>query len=265
MAKLELIATATFGLEAVVKREIEGLGYKILKSEDGKITFLGNETAIARANLWLRCADRVLLKMGEFQAFTFTELFEQTKALPWEEWIPLDGKFTVSGTSVKSKLFSVPDCQSIVKKAVVEKLKETYPVEHFEETGAEYNIKVTLLKDRATLTIDTSGTGLHILCLGSFEGKGRRKGAVEVYGQGRFFTVTGRPFGEAKPIRDASVEIVQIIEQYIDSKKQTPKHAERPQREAARPALLSGQALIQRIRRSKNGAAFEALYDRGDT
>lgn len=161
MAKLELIATATFGLEAVVKREIEGLGYKILKSEDGKITFLGNETAIARANLWLRCADRVLLKMGEFQALSFTELFEQTKALPWEEWIPLDGKFTVSGTSVKSKLFSVPDCQSIVKKAIVEKLKETYPVEHFEETGAEYNVKITLLKDRATLTIDTSGTGLH--------------------------------------------------------------------------------------------------------
>ena len=161
MAKLELIATATFGLEAVVKREIEALGYKILKSEDGKITFLGNETAIVKANLWLRCADRVLLKMGEFPALTFTELFEQTKALPWEEWIPLDGKFTVSGSSVKSKLFSVPDCQSIVKKAIVEKLKETYPVDHFEETGPEYNVKVTLLKDTVTLTIDTSGTGLH--------------------------------------------------------------------------------------------------------
>lgn len=111
-----------------------------------------------------------------------------------------------------------------------------------------------------------SGTGLHILCLGSFDGKGRRKGAVEVYGQGRFFTVTGRTFGEAKPIRDASAEVVQIIEQYIDGgKKQTTKSAGCPQREVARPALLSGQALIQRIRRSKNGAAFEALYDRGDT
>lgn len=161
MAKLELIATATFGLEAVVKREIEALGYKILKSEDGKITFLGNEAAIAKANLWLRCADRVLLKMGEFQALTFTDLFEQTKALPWEEWIPLDGKFTVSGSSVKSKLFSVSDCQSIVKKAIVEKLKETYPVEHFEETGPQYNVKATLLKDTVTLTIDTSGIGLH--------------------------------------------------------------------------------------------------------
>ena len=161
MAKLELIATATFGLEAVVKREIEDLGYRILRSEDAKITFLGNESAIVRSNLWLRCADRVLLKMGEFQALTFTELFEQTKALPWEEWIPLEGKFTVSATSVKSALFSVPDCQSIVKKAIVEKLKETYPVDFFPETGPEYPVKLTLLKDRATLTIDTSGQGLH--------------------------------------------------------------------------------------------------------
>lgn len=161
MAKLELIATATFGLEAVVKREIQDLGYTVIKSEDAKITYIGNEEAIARSNLWLRCADRVLLKMGEFRAETFTDLFEQTKSLPWEEWIPLDGKFVVNGTSVKSKLFSISDCQKIIKKAIVERLKETYPVEHFEETGPLYSIKMTMLKDVATITIDTSGPGLH--------------------------------------------------------------------------------------------------------
>ncbi|MEG0924361.1 MAG: class I SAM-dependent RNA methyltransferase [Anaerovoracaceae bacterium] len=159
--KLELIATATFGLEAVVKREIQDLGYKVIKAEDGKITFLGDERAIVRANLWLRCADRVLLKMGEFTALEFEDLFQQTKAIPWEEWIPLDGKFTVNGSSVKSKLHSVPACQSITKKAIVERLKEYYSVDQFEETGADYTVKVTFLKDRVTLTMDTSGVGLH--------------------------------------------------------------------------------------------------------
>lgn len=159
--KLELIATATFGLEAVVKREIQNLGYKVVKSEDAKITFLGDERAIVRSNLWLRSADRVLLKMGEFTALTFEELFQQTKAIPWEELIPIDGKFTVTGTSVKSKLHSVPSCQSIVKKAVVERLREYYCIDRFEETGADYTIKTTILKDKVTLTIDTSGPGLH--------------------------------------------------------------------------------------------------------
>ena len=159
--KLELIATATFGLEAVVKREIQNLGYKVVKSEDAKITFLGDERAIVRSNLWLRSADRVLLKMGEFSALTFEELFQQTKAIPWEELIPIDGKFTVTGTSVKSKLHSVPSCQSIVKKAVVERLREYYCIDRFEETGADYTIKTTILKDKVTLTIDTSGPGLH--------------------------------------------------------------------------------------------------------
>ena len=101
MAKLELIATSTFGLEAVVKREVEALGYKILQSENGKISFLGDERAVAKANLWLRCADRVQIKLAEFEAKTFTELFEQTKALPWEQWIPMDGQINVSGSSVK--------------------------------------------------------------------------------------------------------------------------------------------------------------------
>ena len=159
--KLELIATATFGLEAVVKREIDALGYKILKTEDGKVTFMGDERAIVRSNLWLRSADRVLLRMAEFDASEFEELFQQTKALPWEELIPPDGKFTVTGTSVKSKLHSVPACQKTVKKAIVERLGEFYGLEVFRETGAEYTVKVTILKDRVTLTVDTSGTGLH--------------------------------------------------------------------------------------------------------
>ena len=151
--KLELIATATFGLEAVVKREIQELGYKILKTEDGKVTYLGDERAVVRSNLWLRSADRVLLRMAEFEADTFEELFQQTK-------IPLDGKFTVTGTSVKSVLHSVPACQKIVKKAIVDRLSEAYGISEFPESGAEYTVKATLLKDRVTLTVDTSGSGL---------------------------------------------------------------------------------------------------------
>jgi putative N6-adenine-specific DNA methylase len=159
--KLELIATATFGLEALVKREIEALGYKILKSEDGKITFLGDERAIIRSNLWLRCADRVLLKMSEFEAKTFEELYQQTRGIAWENLIPPDGKFPVNGSSVKSTLHSVPACQSIVKKAIVDRLTDAYGVKNFEETEGDYEIKVTLLKDRVTLTVDTTGPGLH--------------------------------------------------------------------------------------------------------
>lgn len=161
MAKLELIATATFGLEAIVRREVEALGYKILQSENGKITFLGDERAVVRANLWLRCADRVQIKLAEFEAKTFTELFEQTKALPWEQWIPMDGQMNVSGSSVKSQLHSVPACQGMVKKAIIEKLKETYFIEEFPETGLPFALKVTILKDRVTLTLDTTGEGLH--------------------------------------------------------------------------------------------------------
>lgn len=161
MSKLTLIATATFGLEAVIKREIEALGYKVLRAEDGKITYVGDERAIVRSNLWLRSADRVLLRIGEFEARSFEELFQQIKGLPWEQWIPEDGKFTVTGTSVKSTLHSVPDCQAITKKAIVECLKNTYDVEHFAETGAAYTVKLTLLKDRVTVTLDTSGPGLH--------------------------------------------------------------------------------------------------------
>lgn len=161
MSKIELIATATFGLEAVVKREIENLGYRVVKSEDAKITYISDERGIVRSNLHLRCADRVLLKMGEFMAETSEELFQQTKAIAWEQWIPADGKFTVNCTTVKSKLRSEPACQKTVKKAIVDRLAEVYMMDQFPETGAEYTVKITILKDRATLTIDTSGTGLH--------------------------------------------------------------------------------------------------------
>jgi putative N6-adenine-specific DNA methylase len=157
----ELIATTTFGLEAVVKHELIKLGFDILSTEDGKITFNSDRAGIARANLWLRSADRVLLKVGEFKAVTFEELFEQTKALPWGDYITKDGKFTVNGKSVKSTLFSISDCQAIVKKATVESLKAKYKVDWFNETAEEYTIQVSLLKDMATLTIDTSGAGLH--------------------------------------------------------------------------------------------------------
>lgn len=161
MARVELIATAAFGLEAVVAREVSQLGYEEIKVENGRVTFVADEAAISRANLWLRTADRVLLKLGEFEATSFEELFENTKALPWTDWLPVNANFPVEGKSINSKLFSVPNCQAIVKKAVVEKMKEKYKQEWFEEDGAKYTIEVALLKDVATLSIDTSGVGLH--------------------------------------------------------------------------------------------------------
>ncbi len=161
MSRMQLVASATFGLEAVVKREIEALGYKITDSRDGRLTYMGDERAVVRSNLWLRCADRVYVQMAEFRAETFEELFQQTKALPWEEWIPLDGRFTVIGTSVKSILHSVPACQSIIKKAIVDRLQQTYQVETFEETGADYTVRFQFMKDNVSIMIDTSGEGLH--------------------------------------------------------------------------------------------------------
>ncbi|MDD2421811.1 MAG: class I SAM-dependent RNA methyltransferase [Heliobacteriaceae bacterium] len=161
MADIELIATAAFGLEAVVARELRQLGYADLTVEDGRVTLLADPAAVCRANLWLRTADRVLVKMGKFSALTFESLFEQTKALPWAEWLPENACFPVTGKSVRSRLFSVPDCQAIVKKAVVENLKQKYKRSWFGEDGPCYRIQVALLKDVATLTIDTSGVGLH--------------------------------------------------------------------------------------------------------
>jgi putative N6-adenine-specific DNA methylase len=160
MGKITLIATAAMGLEAVVADEVRKLGYEC-QVENGKVTFTADEHAICRANLWLRTADRVKLKVGEFRATTFEELFEQTKALPWADFLPVHAQFPVIGKSVKSKLFSVSDCQAIVKKAIVESLKQHYRVSWFEETGPLFRIEVALHKDVATLTIDTSGAGLH--------------------------------------------------------------------------------------------------------
>ena len=162
MNKIELIATATFGLEAVVRREIEQLGYTDLKVENGKVTIRNVEYKdIPRLNLWLRSADRVLLKVGEFKAYSFEELFQKTKALPWGDILPENAEFPVEGKSINSKLFSISDCQAITKKAIVEKMKEKYDVMWFNEDGAKYTVEVALLKDVATLTIDTSGVGLH--------------------------------------------------------------------------------------------------------
>lgn len=161
MGRIELIATTAFGLEAVCKRELMDLGFADIKVENGKLTFIAEEKDIPRVNLWLRTADRVLLKMGEFKALTFDELFEKTKALPWDEWIPEDGNFIVEGKSVDSKLFSISDSQRIVEKAIVEKLKTKYHVDWFEKTGSKFTAEVSLLKDIATLTIDTSGEALH--------------------------------------------------------------------------------------------------------
>lgn len=161
MNKITLLAIFSFGLEAIVKREVRALGFEDITVTDGKVEFEAAPEDIPKANLWLRCADRLLLKIGEFQALTFDQLFEGTKALPWEEWITKDGKFTVTGKSVKSTLGSVRACQSIVKKAVVERLKEKYKIDWFEETGPEFTVQISMLKDIATLTIDTSGSGLN--------------------------------------------------------------------------------------------------------
>ena len=159
--KLELMATSAFGLEAVVRREIEALGYRVIKTEDGRITYMGDERAIVRSNLWLRSADRVYVRMGEFEAREFEELFQQTKAIEWESIIPLDGAFPVVGGSVKSTLHSVPACQKIIKKAVSARLGEFYFKEHLPETGAEYRIRFIAHKDRFVLLLDASGVGLH--------------------------------------------------------------------------------------------------------
>lgn len=162
MEIFELIAPCHFGLEAVLKREIQDLGYEVSLVEDGKVTFLGDAQAICEANIFLRTAERVLLKVGRFRATTFDELFEAVKALPWERYVPEDGKFWVTkATSVKSKLFSPSDIQSIVKKAVVERLKERYHKSWFPEDGAEYPLRITFLKDEAVVAIDTSGLSLH--------------------------------------------------------------------------------------------------------
>jgi putative N6-adenine-specific DNA methylase len=159
--KLELIATSAFGLEAVVRREIEALGFAVTEREDGRVSYIANEIGLVQSNLWLRSADRVLLKMGEFEASEFEDLFQGMRALPWETLIPLEGNFVVNAVSVKSKLSSVPAIQSVAEKALIERLSETYGKRRFEKSGARYDVLVRLLKDRAVVSVDTSGVGLH--------------------------------------------------------------------------------------------------------
>ena len=162
MKTYELIAPCHFGLEAVLKKEILDLGYEISQVEDGRVTFIGDDEAVCRANIFLRTAERVLLKAGCFKAETFEELFQGTRAIPWEEYIPEDGKFWVAkASSIKSKLFSPSDIQSIMKKAMVERLKKHYGVTWFPENGASYPLRVFLYKDMVTVGIDTSGDSLH--------------------------------------------------------------------------------------------------------
>ena len=158
----ELIAPCHFGLESVLKKEILDLGYEIVDVEDGRVTFKGDESVIPRANIFIRTAERILLKMGSFKATTFDELFEGTKALPWEEYLPRDAKFWVTkATTNKSALFSGSSIQSIVKKAIVDRMKQTYRVNFFEEDGDEYPIRVFIFKDMVSIGLDTTGTSLH--------------------------------------------------------------------------------------------------------
>ncbi len=157
----EIIATSTFGLEAVVKREIEALGYGITDSRNGRLTYKGDLRALVRSNLWLRCADRVYVKMGEFTAKTFDELFRATEVLPWEEWLPVNAHFSVTGSSARSILHSVPACQSIIEKAIVKRLGGIYGVERFAKNGPVYAVRFMAQKDEFVLMINSSGPGIH--------------------------------------------------------------------------------------------------------
>lgn len=162
MRTFDLLVPCHFGLEAVLKREIYDLGYEITKVEDGRVTFEGDEEAVCRANIFLRTAERVMIQVGRFKATTFEELFQGIRNLPWEEYIPEDGKFWVKkASSINSKLFSPSDIQSIAKKAMVERMKQKYHKEWFKEDGAAYPVRIFLLKDEVTVALDTSGDSLH--------------------------------------------------------------------------------------------------------
>lgn len=162
MKRYELIAPCHFGLESILKREITDLGYDVTKVEDGRVTFIGDAQAVCRANIFLRTAERILIKAGSFHAQTYEELFQGTKNIPWEDMIPSDGRFWVTkAASVKSKLFSPSDIQSVMKKAMVERLKGVYHTEWFEESGASFPIRVFLMKDEVTAVYDTTGDSLH--------------------------------------------------------------------------------------------------------
>lgn len=161
MNKFKFCVPTLFGLEGIASKELSHLNLEDVKADNGKVTFSGTLSDMALANLWLRTGERVLLVVGSFRATTFTELFEGVKALPWENFIPKDGAFPVKGHSLNSTLFSVPDCQSIIKKAVVERLKSKYSLSWFEETGTKYQIQFSIMHDIATIYLDTTGPGLH--------------------------------------------------------------------------------------------------------
>ncbi len=161
MEKINLVAPCLFGVESIAADEFRRMGFEDIKTENGRVLLSGNPNMLARANICSRFAERIYINMGEFRALSFTELFDGVKALPWEDFIGKDDAFPVNGWSINSKLFSIPDCQSIVKKAIVERMKLKYKISHFSETGPEYKIRFSIMKDKVTMMIDTSGEGLH--------------------------------------------------------------------------------------------------------
>ncbi len=161
MDKFEIIIPCIFGLEALVARELKWLGYETSSVEDGRVTFIGDFEAVCRANLWIRCGERVLIKIGEFTALSFEELFEKTKALDWSLWLEKNAAFPVKGFCLKSTLASMRDCQAIIKKAIVSSLSSKYRIDWFSEDGPSYQVQFSVMKDKVTLMIDTSGDGLH--------------------------------------------------------------------------------------------------------
>jgi len=161
MEQYNVIATSTFGIEGIVGEEVKALGFENVKVENGKVEYVSDGNGIARSNLWLRCADRVFIKLAEFKAESFEELFNGTNQIPWEKYIPENGEFIINAKSVKSKLFSLSDCQRIVKKSVAKRLSDYYEVEWLAETGDKFPVLVSILKDIVTVSLDTSGEGLH--------------------------------------------------------------------------------------------------------
>ena len=161
MDKINLVAPCLFGVESVAADEFRRMGFEDIVTENGRVLLSGDSNMLARANICSRFAERILINVGTFTATTFTELFDGVKALEWEKYIGRDDAFPVNGWSINSKLFSIPDCQSIIKKSVVERLKTKYHINYFAETGPEYKIRFSIMKDRVTMMIDTSGDGLH--------------------------------------------------------------------------------------------------------
>ena len=161
MNKLNLVAPCLFGLESVAADEFKRMGFENIVTENGRVKLEGDYNMLARANICSRFAERIMINVGEFSALTFTQLFDGVKALPWEDFIGKDDAFPVNGWSINSQLFSIPDCQSIIKKAIVERLKLKYKINIFAETGSEYKIRFSIHKNQVTMMIDTSGDGLH--------------------------------------------------------------------------------------------------------